>query len=203
MHGDQQSGLDPGHQGTDVEVDGQAELDRGHLAPVHQDRDRRLLGDAHLVPDQVHQLGAARDGQRTPGRAGQVAMSAPPGQQQAVQVDVQQPGGRGGRLTHRGVAGGLRQSLQGLVQAGWRGQDLLGQRLGRVRTRAEEQVRGGARARLDGRCHGCLSSIVVTVAPACGSMRTVSACRLPVSRTVTDAGGPERGTARTFSPGAG
>ena len=52
-------------------------------------------------------------------------------------------------------------------------------------------------------CHGCLSSIVVTGAPACGSMRTVSAGRPPVSRTVTDVGGPACGTARTSPSGSG
>jgi hypothetical protein len=143
VDGDQQPGLDPGHQGADVELDGQAELDRGHLAPVHQDGNRRLLVRGDLVPDQVHQLRAAGRSQGAPGGAHQVVMEAPPGQQQAVQADVQQPGGRGRGLAYSRLPGRLRQPPQGPVQVAPGRHDLPGQRLGRIRGRAEQQVRGG------------------------------------------------------------
>jgi hypothetical protein len=178
VDGDQQPGLDPGHQGADVELHGQAELDRAHLAPVHQYGDGRLLGHGDLVTDQVHQLRAARRSQRAPGGAHQIVVPAPPSQQQAVQADVQQPGGRPGGLARCGLPGGLRQSLQGPVQVSLSsqdpfGQDLPGQGLGRIRGRAEQQGSGGPR--LDGRCHGRRSSIVVTMALTRGSIRTISA----------------------------
>jgi hypothetical protein len=115
VDGDQQPGLDPGHQGADVELDGQAELDRAHLAPVDQDGHGRLLGRGDLVPDQVHQLRAAGRGQRAPGGAHQVVVQAPPSQQQAVQADVQQPGGRGRGLAHGRLPGAVRQPPQGPV----------------------------------------------------------------------------------------
>jgi hypothetical protein len=143
VDGDQQPGLDPGHQGADVEFDRQTELDRGHLMPVHQHRDGRLLPNGDLMPGQVHQLRAARRSQGAPGGAHQVVVETPPGQQQAVQADVQQPGGRGRGLAYGRLPGRLRQPQQGPVQVALGRHDLPGQRLGRARFRAEQQVRGG------------------------------------------------------------
>jgi hypothetical protein len=118
MDSHQQPALDPGYQGPDVELHGQAKLDRGHLTPVYQDGDRWLLVGGDLVPDQVHQLGAAGRSQGAPGGAHQVMLEAPTGQQQGVQADIQQPGGRGRGLGYRCLPGGLRQPPQGVVQVG-------------------------------------------------------------------------------------
>jgi hypothetical protein len=179
VDGDQQPGLDPGHQGADVELDRQAELDRGHLVPVHQDGDGRLLVHGDLVPGQVHQLRAAGRSQGAPGGADQVVVGAPARHQQAVQADIQQPGGRRGGLAHGRLAGGRGQLPQGPVQVGLCGQDLPGQSLGRVRFQAEQQVRSGTEVSVDDRGHGRISLIVLTMALARGSMRTVSAGRFP------------------------
>jgi hypothetical protein len=143
VDGDQQPGLDPGHQGADVELDRQAELDRGHLVPVHQDGDGRLLVHGDLVPGQVHQLRAAGRSQGAPGGADQVVVGAPARHHQAVQADVQQPGGRGRGLAYGRLPGRLRQPQQGPVQVALGRYDPPGQRLGRARFRAEQQVRGG------------------------------------------------------------
>jgi hypothetical protein len=174
VDGGEQPGRDRGHQGADVELHGQGELDRVHLAPVHQHRHGRLLHDGDLVPGQVHQFRAAGGGQGAPGGTDEVVMGAPAGQQQGVQVDVQQPGGRRGGLAHGRLLGG-REQHRGTS----RGQRRL-QSLGRVRGRAEQQARGGTGASADGRGHGPLSSIVVTAPPPRGSMRTISAGRFPV-----------------------
>src|SRR5580658_6154787 len=87
--------------------------------------------------------------------------------------------------------------------------DPAGQLLGRVRGRAEKQVRGGERAvRIRGRHERIsssatpISSIVVMMAAGSGSRRTVYVSSTPISWTLTGPGRPGSGTARTSDGGA-
>jgi hypothetical protein len=125
VQGGQQASADPGHQRTDVEHDGQAEVDARHTEIVRDDIDRRIPGHGDLVGGQVHQFGAVRIRQGTPRRAGQVMNIAPPGDQQPDQVDIQEPGCHRADFADGGLAGHLRQVGQGVAKlaAVPRGQD--------------------------------------------------------------------------------
>src|SRR5262245_52323781 len=71
----------------------------------------------------------------------------------------------------------------------------MGDRRRGVRRGAEQQRQGSGR---HGSCHGPHSSVVVAAAPGGGSTRTVRVASMPVSRTLSRAGGPACGTACTF-----
>src|SRR5215469_5331845 len=151
-----------------------------------------MLGGGDLVGSQVHQLGAAGRFQGTPGGSGEVMMLAPPRGQHADHVDVQEPGRRRGDLADCGLAGGLRDVLQSTVKVhpGGRRQQRLGQRLRSLLLWAEKQIQCSGLAALQGWRHGPASSIVVMLVPGLGSMRTVCVTPVPVSWTLTEAGGP-------------
>src|SRR6266851_85603 len=163
-----------------------------------------MLGGGDLVASQVYQLGAAGRCQGTPGGGGEVMMFAPPGGQHADHVDVQEPGRRVCDLADGGLAGGLGEVLQSTVKVHPRArrQHLLGQCLRGLLVWAEQQIQGGGPAVLVGWRHGPASSIVVMLVPGLGLMRTVCVTPVPVSWTLTEAGGPVSVATCTVGAGA-
>src|SRR6185312_11129971 len=153
-------------------------------------------------------LGAARRGQRAPGGAGQILMLPPPGRDHVGQVDVQQLGGGRADLADRGVPGQRGDPVQNAAQVGTEvgGPQALGNRGRGVLAGAEQHGQrgvwvGGARVSGCGRAHGADSSIVVTAAAGCGSMRMLCVASVRLGWTVTAPGGPACGTVLTAGGG--
>jgi len=189
VQSDEPSSPDPGDQGADVEHHRQAELDGGHAVIVDQQIDRGVLGRGDLVRGQVDELEAARRGDGALGSGDELAMFLPPRHQETDQIDIKQALGRVGGLADSCLAERGRDVLQGATQ-------VFGGRPQAVLARGDQQIQGGLRGVLRGRCHGLASLIVVLLAPGLGSMRTVCVTPAPVFWTLTRAGGPGTAAAR-------
>jgi len=195
VHSDEPSSPDPGDQGADVEHHRQAELDSGHAVIVDQQIDRGVLGRGDLVRGQVDELEAARRGHGALGSGDDLTMFLPPRHQQTDQIDIKQTLGRVGGLADSCLAERGRDVLQSVTQVfGGAGQH----RPEAVLTRGGQQIQNGLRGVLRGRRHGLASLIVVMLAPGLDSMRTVCVTPAPVFWTLTRAGGPGTGAARTL-----
>ena len=190
---------DPEQQGVDVEYDGQAELEGGHLPTVHQDADGGPLVYGDLVPDML----TSSVCQARPASAGRRRRCPGAYATRATSTPIRSTSSRAAMVDAASCAAAFLVVSGRCAKARPRFWSPPGDKISPARiwaasaSRAEQQIQGGGRTALSSGRHGRPSLIVVVATPGWGSRRTVWVGSRPVSRTLTMSGRAVSGTART------